>query len=142
VTFKYQASLNQIPDCPASDCRPRTFAGAFRYVFGADLNESFIPVAAKQPQRKFKSDGDRCSAWALSFFVTPTAAVQRFEQMRLTSPNIHKAVGDSLAKGSISQSDGSSSEPDTEGHFDLHLYEGVDLSGQFSIIATLVDGTS
>jgi hypothetical protein len=136
--FKYTVQLQALPDCPASDCR-EDGRDAYRYVFRTRMAHSFTPVLVGQPQRAVKwSDKDRCGGWALSFFSSADVAGAIFTKLQSTSRNIHKAIGDSIALGTLQTGDGVVSKPDDDGHFELHEYAATDLLKRFTVVRELV----
>lgn len=136
--FKYERQLQALPDCP-----PETFQeGArdgYRYVFSKAIHNSFDPVLVIKPGRAISwNDKQRCVGWALSFFTTADAAVANYENLKSTNPNIHKLLGDALAKGILAKADGVMSAPDARGHFSLHEYNGSGFASGFLVVRRLV----
>ena len=138
MRYKYQDKLDGIDNCPAAHFKCRVIHESFRYVF-ADPAGSFLPVLARSPKRALRWDDiERCGGWALSFFSSAEAARIQFELLRRNNPGIHKTLGDRIAVGDLSQDDGVSSEPEPDGHFELHEYEGVKLYDRFSELEVLI----
>lgn len=137
VTYKYQTALAEIPNCPASEFSPRELE-AYRYVFASDVDGSFLPPWAKNPKRALKFDDlERCNGWALSFFGSAGAALQAFDSLRRTIPQIKKSVGDSLAGGAVTEGDGVCSEMDAQEHFDLHEFADANWGARFVVVEPL-----
>jgi hypothetical protein len=138
VTYKYQGALDGIPECPASHFSQMA-TEAYRYVFTSNVRGSFLPVLELNPKRALKfTDLQRCSGWALSLFVSARTARANFEALRRTNPKIHKALGDAIAHGVITQQDGLCCAADEVGHFDLHEFANTEISSRFSVVETLV----
>jgi hypothetical protein len=138
MSWKYEAPLRQIPDCPASHFAPGV-RQCFRFVFSADLAGSFYPPLFRNPRRALKlADLQRCSGWALSFYATDEQAASELERLRRTNPRIHRTIGESLATGALTTEHGAMDMPDVLGHFDLHEYADVELYASFTVVRSLV----
>jgi hypothetical protein len=136
--LKYDNKVRDIPSCPPHSCGEAERAGV-RYVFARDMPRSFLPPLSMKPERALTmEDINRCDSWALSFFVSAEQARELFERIRKNSKNIHKKMGDSLARGEIAKSDGLCGEVDAEGHFSLHEYETARLDEKFVTFESLI----
>jgi predicted SnoaL-like aldol condensation-catalyzing enzyme len=138
MPLKYETEVSAIQDCPAAHYRGRD-ATAYRFVFEARIEESFIPPLMKNPKRALTmSVVERCSGWALSFFSSQAAAAEFFSKLQKNNPKVHKAIGDSIAVGDLRAADGLAAEPDEVGHFDLHENRTVVLHDRFRLAQHLV----
>jgi hypothetical protein len=129
---KYQDNVRALPNCPPDGCR-RGRRTCFRFVFDdvSDPN-NFVPVLKRNPKRALKmSDLQRCSGWALSFFITLAQAVLVYEKLQAQGVPVKRALGTQIARGSLGTADGLMTDPDDDGHFDLHEVVGLDLIGRF-----------
>ena len=136
--LKYENEVKNIPSCPPVSCGEAEHA-CVRYVFAGDPSRSFLPVLAVKPERALTMDDvNRCDSWALSFFESAEKARDLFERIRKNSKNIHKKLGDSLARGEIARSDGLCGDVDGDGHFSLYEYESARLSEKFVTFESLI----
>ncbi len=100
----------------------------------------FLPVLVKQPRRmnSFRNEPDKiCEGYGLSFFDTLKHAVRRFEALRKKTPNIHKALGDHVAQGTLDRNDGVMSCITENGHYTLHEFRDTVLNDKFLIVYQL-----
>ncbi|HVA51351.1 MAG TPA: hypothetical protein VNH11_33730 [Pirellulales bacterium] len=118
--LKYADDLARLINCPPSDARQCQPSRVFRFVHDLITDErNFIPPAKLNPARKFKDDEERCSAHALSMFISQPQAVSFFTGLKRRYPNIHKVLGANLSAGTLADTDGLATTPDSRGHFDL-----------------------
>lgn len=138
MKYKYQIELTAIPKCP-----PKAVGSiemeAFRFVFSKDLSNSFIPPAIRKPTRIFSSEVAKCSALALSFFVSIELAQKKFRELISLNEGIADEIGDSLASIKVTKTDGMGTSPSSKGHFDLHEFEDNQLLNSAKIIGRLYD---
>lgn len=104
---------------------------SFRWTF-EDINDArnFEPIYVNDPKRK----KENCLGFALSFFTTQQAGVNRHKELTLNRPNLYKKLGTHLACGTLDSNDGIASQPDEIKHFDFFTYEKVELSHKFTIV--------
>jgi hypothetical protein len=142
MCFKYPALIRDLGiECPPNGCSPEK-RNSFRIVKGVDHKDNFLPPLIIKPQRRhsetFKNDpSELCSGYALSFFVSLDSVREYFAELLEQMSNAHKSVGTHVAKGALDECDGVMSEPDEDGHFDLHEFEGAVLKPKFSIVHEL-----
>lgn len=131
MALKYEAELKRTPDQPCP-C-PRRFKQrqlvAFRFMRNEASHADFLPVA--------KLDGvkpkDKCSKFALSFFVTLEQAAARYDDLVNRIGDLALArvrYGDHVGRIEIHESDGVCCDPNSSGHFDLHEAADVNWSGR------------
>lgn len=69
-------------------------------------------------------------------FVSAKALKERMRSLAKNNPNIEKTIGSYIAEGDLTKNDGVS-EPQEKicwtGHFDLHVFEGVELHNRFKV---------
>jgi hypothetical protein len=136
MEYKYKVELAALPDCPPSSYSPGR-REAYRFVFGQNWRRSFLPPSRHSPRRGFRTDREKCSGWALSFFSTAAQARTRFEQLIKNAPRILITVGDSLAVGQLEEIDGVMCSPNGIGHLELHEYKGNRLAYRFTLAGPL-----
>lgn len=121
--------------CPPVECVP-TEIQAFRFTYESIADErNFQPVSIKQPKRfNDKSDLEKCSGFGISLFQTEEFAINRYNKLKKTSPQIEKTIGSYLATGKINNNDGVITPINESGHFDLHESDICNLHDRFSII--------
>ena len=138
MRYKYEEDINSIPSCPPRACRQRNVTG-YRIVF-EDVNrpENFLPVLKREPRRLnfMSTDALRCSGYALSFFASFEQAQAKFQEIDSNHPNWAAKNGDCIAEGEITSNDGLVSEPNGTGHFDLHEFEGTNVSQRFRVVSS------
>lgn len=108
---------------------------SYRYIFKDAPEKNHIPQYIKNPKRALtaiEKSTATTSGYALSCFEREDKAKSRFASLEANIQNIRKTIGDSLASGTISVSDGliSIAESGTT-HFDLYEYCTCDLSTTF-----------
>lgn len=132
--MKYQDKLNSVPECPPVGCKKEQIT-AYRFVFDAMNNDSFLPVAIMDPSRidNAREERIKCSMYALSMFVSEEKAMKHFNSLKKKNPNIAKSIGNNLAVGTIYPQDGLCSKPNRKGHFDMFEHVNTDLIPNFSI---------
>lgn len=95
--------------------------------------KDFQPPAILNPARVLGSADNKCSMFALSMFNSTTNIKNLFINLKKHNQNIEKTLGSIIAKGTISQEDGLSSHFTSNGHMDLHEFEGTNLHSKFVI---------
>jgi hypothetical protein len=139
VALKYEADLKLRPDqpCPCFTRFGQRKLTAFRYVHNEASESDFLPVA--------KLDGvkpkDKCSKFALSFFVTIEQAAARYEDLVDRLGDRGRAIeryGDHVGRIELSEADGLCCDASSSGHFDLHEATDVDWSNRVEEYVELV----
>lgn len=135
--MKYSSELCAIPDCPPTQITKDITA--YRFVYDVVDENSFIPPGIKSPNRVTNEEDDKtkCEMLALSFFDTEANAKARYQYLRKRMKNIRHTLGGNLAEGQIHASQGFHGKIGVNGHFDFFERDGVTLSPQFQIIASL-----
>lgn len=137
--MKYANQLGTLTDCPPSN-NIYLYNTAYRFVFEPLANNSFIPQGIKSPSRISSANSNahkKCSLLALSMFVSESAAVDRFNELKKMCKNIEKSLGTHLAVGVINANDGLQYAANADGHFDFHEHASANLATQFSIVKAL-----
>jgi len=124
--WKYQEQIKNIADCPPSDYKPIDRIG-FRWVFKDRLHRNnFLPPLAITPKRirdkMFEAEYSKCAGYALSFFDSVENAIKRYLNIYNKRKNFSTTVGEYIARVEIKSDDGVASEPDKNGHFELHEF--------------------
>ena len=136
MKFKYARFITPLPNCPPGGCKPADIV-AYRFVF-SDLKDwrNFTPAFIIKPERHRPSTPAKvcCSGYGLSFYDSLANAEAKHHQLTENFPNISLHIGTHIAEGNLSKTDGVITPPNSEGHFDLHEYEGVKLNGKFRIV--------
>jgi hypothetical protein len=120
-SFKYASHVNGHPNCPPSTFQIPKCVG-YRFVYLTNPDKSFLPPCIKAPARRLKTSNEekKCSAFALSFFDSESAARQSFDYLKsLYRSKIYLIIGTHLAKGNLDSSHGIVTPTDAHGHFDL-----------------------
>lgn len=138
MELKYHDIICEIPNCPPTVAEA-TAVVVFRFFF-EDLEHAnnYQPPCKIKPDRKWKTDADRCDGFGLSMFYNEEDAESYFKVRHTMSPNIGKKIGDCMAKGNLQPSDGWLTDADQEGHFSLFEADSCNLSGRFSILRKIV----
>jgi hypothetical protein len=143
VVFKYKSEIDVLIDkgaelpplyTPQSKC-------AYRFVFREENPNNHKPVYIQKPQRaisKMDKNEFDTSGYALSCFEQEDNAIQKFNKLKTSYPNIKLAVGDALCSGILDDRDGLITQSNKETHFDLYEYQECDLSKTFEVIRILV----
>ncbi|MFH1115180.1 MAG: hypothetical protein V1792_14820 [Pseudomonadota bacterium] len=145
MCFKYQACIRNLGiECPPDNYEQEE-RDSFRFVKDTGENNNFLPPLVIKPKRihsgQFKNDlNEICSGYALSFFDTLDNAIEYFAELRQQMSNAYKSVGTHIARGLLAECDGVMSNPDSDGHFDLHEFAEVALEPKFSIVHDLQRG--
>jgi len=96
--WKYQEQIKNIANCPPSDYKLIDMVG-FRWVFEDKKHlNNFLPPLAIVPSRKFKTDEERCSGYALSFFDSSEKAITLYLNISKKRKNFGTIVGDHVAR--------------------------------------------
>jgi hypothetical protein len=108
---------------------------SYRFIFKDLPEKNHIPQYITNPKRALtaiEKSSASTSGYALSCFEREDKAKARFASLEANIRNIRKTIGDSLASGTISESDGliSIAESNTT-HFDLYESCTCDLSTTF-----------
>ena len=140
-TLKYKELIErkELTNCPFSHCSEITIP-AYRWTYEVISDDrNFIPkmvLDGNAPiRRNSNTDEFRCSCCGLSMFISEESARKKFNGIPLRNRVL---LGYShLAKGLLTPSIGLSGKHNSEGHFDLFEYEGVELSNVFEIIGPI-----
>jgi hypothetical protein len=136
MRFKYAEKIKDLDNCPPRAAAPGVSL-AFRFVHNPiRCPDHFRPVAVVQPNRVLRHH-ECCEAWSLSFFVSREAALAKFKSLQKSNKQIHKRLGDHLASGNLTATDGHLTAPNGHGHFSLFEDESSNFSGRFQIIERL-----
>lgn len=87
--------------------------------------KNFIPPAIVDGP----TDKHDCSAFALSFFSSEEQARKRYASLA-ERMDVSSRLGDQIGKIELSCDDGLISNPNTNGHMDLHPFEGIVFVGR------------
>lgn len=108
---------------------------SYRYIFKDIPEKNHIPQYIKNPKRALtaiEKTTATTSGYALSCFEQEDKAKVHFASLEANIRNVRKTIGDSLASGTISESDGLISIANSgTTHFDLYEYCTCDLSTTF-----------
>ena len=131
MTYKYQAEISAIKNCPQNSSKGNNMG--YRFVKTPVNQDSFLPQAKLYPNR-FVSANDyiKCSSWALSMFLSEQQAIDFFKKLEITARNIRKTLGDHVAELQLTPTHGSQTNANQSGHFDLHEFDGVNLTTAIS----------
>jgi hypothetical protein len=136
--LKYEDKFRDVEECPPSGCLPGSGA-AFRFVQKQLSANDFVPGLVMSPARRHSNmpAAECCSGYGLSMFKSEKHARTRFMALLNKYPQIKKTIGDSLASGTLTDTDGLATKPNKSGHFDLHEFENADLLRKFSVVGPL-----
>ena len=129
-SYKYAKYHTEFEDCPPEKY-VRTNRDGYRFVFDdTDSDRSFSPVLILdegRPARGGAGHRKECRGYGLSFFASEENARAMFASLRKNIPQIHKSIGNLLARVVITHKHGVASEPSkSSGHFTLHEFAGVE----------------
>ena len=140
MCFKYQEFIKDLEiECPPNDCVQEK-RDSFRFFKDIKHKDNFLPPFIIKPSRvnrKSKDDPEVCSGYALSFFVTLESAKEFFTELLDQRFNAYELIGKYVAKGTLDENDGVMSNPDSDGHFDLHEFVDVILDSKFEVVDAL-----
>lgn len=133
--FKHKNDINihaQV-NCPPIDAVEKE-QDAYRFVNEPITNNDFLPhTQLGMAPRQTSPSHEKCSRCALSMFSSIESAQKTYDSI----PKKSKFRYTHIAKGLIIKPDGILHPPVPNGHFDFFEYDGVDLTGKFSIIKPL-----
>lgn len=114
---------------------------SYRFIFKDLPEKNHIPPYIINPARvlmEIEKSTATTSGYALSCFEREDKAKAFFASLEANIRNIRKTIGDSLASGTISESDGLISIANAKTtHFDLYEYNSCDLSTTFDYLYAL-----
>lgn len=131
MTYKYQVEISAIKTCPPKSSKVNNMG--YRFVKTPVNKDSFLPQAMLMPNRFVSANNyKKCSSWALSMFLSEQQAVDFFKKLETTVKNLRKTMGDHVAELQLNATHGLQTKADQKGHFDLHEFNGVDLTTAIS----------
>lgn len=134
---KYREKILLIPQCPPVSATHQEIE-AWRWTANPVNEKCFYPEALGNPQRFLdSSDETKCSAWAVSMFISEDAAKKRMDEICQNSPKFRKKKGGHVSKGTITAGDGLVTNPDRRGHFNFHPYNSFDWQLSFVLVGSL-----
>lgn len=141
--YKYQKLIDELAaqGCQMPELHLPANMAACRFASSVEGAKNHIPQYVSKPKRMLADvAGGRAnmSLLALSCFTTDEKAVTFYGCLRKSFKNIAVTVGDSLAEGTLTDTDGEVTTPAANGHFDLYEYEGCDLNRSFLITKQLI----
>lgn len=112
---------------------------SYRYVSSTNTSMNHLPIFVLNPNRINGKDGKGggVEGYALSCFDTDCHACSVYAELKKNCKNIKKSIGDSLAVGTLSNTDGMVTNKNTRGHYNLFETPECDLSVKFNIIKSL-----
>lgn len=139
--FKYQELLDKLVSegCQMPPLFEPNGIQACRFAFSSS-KQNHIPQYVCNPRRmlddinKGKSD---TSLLALSCFATSPQAESFYHNLRKAFKNAERAIGDSLAEGTLNNEDGQKTANSPNGHFDFYEFENCNLNKSFKITKLL-----
>ncbi len=137
MPHQYADEISRIANCPSAASKPIAI-DAYRFVHDSLTHpNNFMPVAKISPARRFATSETRCSAHALSFFLSLENSIARFRQLEKNNKLLRKTLGNRVAKVSLTDSDGVVFPPQPTNHFDLHPDAGVEFLARCIIVKHL-----
>ena len=139
VAAEYLYSQNisaLVPQCPPADAT-ECDRECWRFTLNPISHNCFWPPKRRSPQRIASDDAQECSMWALSMYESEAQATRAYTMLAKKMKNIRKAIGDHLAVGSVTCSDGKCMPANRTGHFDFHPYVDADFANGFQVIRAL-----
>ena len=137
LVYQYSQQINHlVPQCPpaeAIECDKE----CWRFSLNPITDSCFWPPKRRVPERVASDSQQECSMWALSMYESERQAVVAYTGLSKSVRNIKKAIGDHLARGTVSCGDGRCMPPDRKGHFDFHPYLDAEFSDGFQVIRAL-----
>jgi hypothetical protein len=116
-------------------------ATGYRLMHWPAIDDDFKPLAALP--RCSAARKKRCSSLALSLFVSPETARAMIAR-NLTDRGVDPTgwLGDQLGVVEIVEDDGLISEPNDDGHFALHEFEGISLLERVAHLGPLYESVA
>lgn len=144
--FKYSDLLGQYSNCPPDDYKELSKL-ACRWVHNYAQHENdFKPLnLINNPPPRMLDDSDKmCMGYGLSFFNTCEDAIKKYKtiynkQRPKQKKTFLEEKGDTIAHINLEVSDGTSSEPNNEGHFTFHEYVDTNLSTKIVNLTAIFD---
>lgn len=137
MDYLYGNEIGALDTCPPQHATPQDLI-AWRWTFSPYTANCFSPVAKIDPKRLLnKDDGNKCSCWALSMFISQAKAVERMQQLLCSIPNLKSAKGDHISKVVITKADGVVTPPDYRGHFDFHPCKNFDITLNSKVVGPI-----
>jgi hypothetical protein len=144
MKFKYQEQLdsllNEGIEMPDQLYNAENLL-SYRYVFDSDHPHNHIPAYIINPRRMLqekKRNNLSCLGFSLSCFSDKDKAIGKFSKISKTNKNFWKTAGNSICSGTIENSFGVITEPNSDTHFELFEFEDCDLKKTFDLIRRLV----
>ncbi|KGD83548.1 hypothetical protein HA47_11530 [Pantoea stewartii subsp. indologenes] len=127
------ALLPQCPPAEATECDKE----CWRFTLDPITSSCFWPPKRRSPQRVASDDAQECSMWALSMYESEAQATRAYTLLAKSMRNIKKTIGDHLASGLVTCSDGKCMPANRKGHFDFHPYADADFANGFQVMRAL-----
>jgi hypothetical protein len=137
--LKYKKELEEVMkkgcDCPPAEAREGQLV-AYRWVFNPITDTCFLPQALRNPKRVLnaKSTADECSCWGLSMHTCEKSSKRAYRAVKSSLRQAEKIFGGFIAEGVIDHSSGLSTIAESNGHFDLHPFEGFCGTTSFKVV--------
>lgn len=136
MSYKYSEYIDTIEECPPSHYQEKACI-VYRWVHqGMDHPNDFLPAAIIKPQRvNDRLDHEKkCKAYGLSMYNTLENARKQYLILIAKFPRFAAQVGEYVAEGHLSQSDGQFSSADKRsGHLTFHEYRDTELAKKFTV---------
>lgn len=137
MDYLYSDEISVLDSCPPVHAAPQDLT-AWRWTFNPYTVNCLSPVAKIEPKRLLsKTDGVKCSCWALSMFESQASAVKRMQELACTIPNFKATKGDHVSTVTISKADGVVTPPDSRGHFDFHPCKDFDMLLNSKVVGSI-----
>lgn len=135
--YMYNKDISLIPKCPPAGASSKNIE-AWRWTAQPVTDNCFHPEALNNPKRFLdSSDYTKCSAWAVSMFITESDAKKRMDELCENNPKLRKKKGGYVSKGHITVSDGLVTKADSNGHFNFHPYSNFNWKSSFVLVGKL-----
>ena len=133
MELKYKNEISQFDNCDLALFHAIEME-SFRWTF-EDIDDvrNFEPIYINDTKRK----RENCLGYALSFFTTQKASLNRHKELTLDKTKHYKKLGTHIASGQLGTTDGIASNPDQIKHFDFFTYENVVLNQKFTILESI-----
>lgn len=135
--YMYNKEISFIPKCPPANALSKDIE-AWRWTAHPVTDNCFHPEALNNNKRFLdSSDRTKCSAWAVSMFISEDDAKKRMDEICENNPNFRKKKGGHVSKGHIALSDGIVTKTDDNGHFNFHPYNCFDWKSSFILVGKI-----
>ncbi|MFA7273414.1 MAG: hypothetical protein WC044_06070 [Crocinitomicaceae bacterium] len=142
MTYKYQEKLKDLScECPQEDLLKPFKGKAYRFVHEDENHvNNFLPVLMISPSRieDFEECSKKCIGYGLSLYDDFNKAEKKLISHLNRKPLLADVLGNCVAEGNLTPSDGKASEIDSNGHFTFHESAESNIKVQFTHLKKVI----